>query len=278
MDKNFGKKLAMRETRAKTIFLIRMAALVVLAAAVGTAIVDLINPDGDRIAGFVGLGLTPIAVFFLIKCKAWFHKTAILYEEGVVIKSSGDEQGYHFSQIAGLREDDSRDAVIATGYGLVGALLSGVEHSALDYSLISPNNKGVQNRRVCIEPNNKDLESVDVVSTAGHDLADIYTVWLIKENHITRENVNSHTISFGDEISFKEGIFSHTHAKSGKLICEVAAKDITSITLKERDEGMLKFYAPNEKGKSKCVISIAHTKILNIDLLFYIHNLTKLDA
>jgi len=280
MEKSLGKELAVRHTRGKTIFKIRFGGFIVLVAAVATTLAWLTDIVGDTVGsveGLVGLGLVPIALLFIIMSKWLFHHTAILYEEGIVTKVRGGEHRFHFSEINGLRENDSRDSVIVTGGGLVGDLLSGVNPSELDYSTIPPGNKGVQIRRVDIEPaSGGDQETINVVSTAGHDLADLYTVWFIKTNNITKENVNSHTISFGKELSFKQGMFIHTHPRNGKILGEVAAKDVASVTLKERDDGKLKFNALNERGKEKSVISIEHVEVLNFDLVFYIHSITKL--
>ena len=231
----------------------------------------ILNPidQGDVIASYVTLGAAVIVPIALLLIGNKIRSQVTIYEEGVVVETRNNEYRFHFSEIAGIRDTSSDDGVtIAGNFGLIGALVVGVA-AEIASSAANAHRRKHRIRSVNIVPNN-DSREISVVKTGGDELSAVYTQWVINQKSITEENIGSLNVVFGDSLEFNNGAFIHKHRRRGDT--SLTLEDITRI--EDIDDGSLHFYALNEKGKEKCLFTVVITAIVNLDLLFYIYELS----
>jgi hypothetical protein len=266
MQQNYGNQLAVRETKTSTIVWIRIGAVIFLLLVGAVGIYTLLNPidDEDTIIGLALLGIAVFicAVLFFVSVK--IKKQATIFEEGVILKSGKKERRFHFGEIAGLRDiADNRTYFIPYRGGLIGAVVASAALSIAD----AADKKRI--RSVRIVPDTYGAAEVSVVNTAGNELSEAYTAWLVKQKSVTKENLTSLSLSFGDALGFDSGTFTYKHRKGDT---RHALSDLTNIHY-DNSSGILRFCALNEKGKEKSLFSVGVDKVINIDLLFMIFRL-----
>jgi len=269
MDQKLGAELITRKTKKSTVIWLRIGAVATLALMSVAGFFFILNPHDpeDRIMGFVALGAGVLLCAVLSFLSVKIQQSIVIYEEGVIVKKGRKEYKFHFNQIAGLRDSASGGGFTVTGnFGIAGALIAGVA-SAVASNAIDAHVRKNRLRNLSIVPNTTDLAEVNVVNTGGDELSQIYTEWLIKQKTISKENLGTTNLSFGDSLTLNNGSFIHRHRKGDVAL---ALADISNLEIRE-DSVM--FFAENEHGKTRCLIDIKITKILNIDLLFIIYDM-----
>jgi len=272
MEHSFGNLLVECSTKKSRIVWLRIgaiAALLVLGAA-GYYFINFPFDPEDRIMGFVSLGL---AVFLFLVL--WFISNKIkqsvaIYETGVVVKKGRKEHPYHYNQISGLRDAQADDGFFVFGgaFGLVGAAVAGAA-SAVASNAIGASRRRNRIRKLSIVPNTLDLNEIGVVNTGGDVLSEVYTEWLKREKAITKESIPSLALSFGDVLELNQGMFTHKHRRGD---VHLPLSEVTELDIRS---DCLMFFGLNEKGKTKSLIDITITQVLNIDLLFDVYNMAK---
>jgi len=167
-----------------------------------------------------------------------------IYEEGVVVTKGEKTFPYHFNQISGLDDTDEGGMVVmAGGFGIAGALISGAV-SAIASRAVESLDREFRIRSVDIVPLPESrLKKVSVVRTGGDILSHVYTEWLIKQNAVNKESVSSLELSFGD-LKLNNGEFIHTSLTEKET--RVSLDDVTGADIQD---GKLRLLGLNEKGK-----------------------------
>jgi len=271
MEHSFGNLLAERSTKKSRIVWLRVGAIAALLAlgAAGYYFINFPFDPEDRIMGFVSLGMA--VLLFLV---LWFISNKIkqsveIYETGVMVKKGRKEHPFHYNQISGLRDAAADDGFLVFGsFGLVGAAIAGAA-SAVASNAMDASRRRNRIRKISVVPNTEDLKEVAVVNTGGDVLSEIYTGWVMREKAITKESIPSLYLSFGDVLEFNQGLFTHKHRRGDIHL------PLTEVTELEIRGDSLMFFGLNEKGKTKSLIDINITEVLNIDLLFYVFNMAR---
>ena len=270
MKYSFGNQQVVRETKKSTVRWIRVGAIafLLLFGLLGAFfILDPLTPE-DTVMGFVSLGMAVVMFIVLLVFSNKICSEVIVYDEGVVVKKGGKEHQFHFNEIAGLRDFPSASTLIAAGaYGVAGAIITGVVSAAAGNTDDAKRRKH-RIRNISIVPNDIYLGEVSVANTGGNELSLNYTEWLIKQKSITKENINSLTLSFGDHLELNQGTLIYKHRRGD---ISLALTDITDLNVGEHHN--LSFFGLNDKGEIKCLIDIRIVQIMNIDLLFSIYNM-----
>ena len=108
---------------------------------------------------------------------------------------------------------------------------------------------------------------IGVTNTAGDELSQAYTDWLIKTKNINEENVRSLQIPFGDVLRVDNGALV---LKNRRGEDRVEFERFTDINFS--DDSVM-FIGTDENGKTKCLIDAKIAYTYNLDLLFYIYGL-----
>ena len=276
MNTSYGEQLASRESRPGGARWIRIGAVALLLLFGIGGIFFIINPHDPEDVGFgifsLVFGILLCFVLFVVAKKR--HATATIYEEGVVIKKGNKERGFHFSEIAGLVDKAGGQAVVPVAGGIIGAVVVGVA-SAVVSNAADAHRRTHRLRSVSIiptEPRGR-LESiwgVNVVNTAGDELSQVYTEWLIKTKNINEENIRNLELSFAldDLLRVDKGAFVSKNRRGENRF------EFERFTDLEADE-VVRFWGLDEKGKNKCLIDIKIEQVLNLDLLFYVYGLAS---
>ncbi|MCL2569337.1 MAG: hypothetical protein FWE12_07945 [Oscillospiraceae bacterium] len=271
---DFGKQLAAYETKRSTFAWLKIGAIAAfLLFGIGGIFLILypIDPE-DTIIGYGLLGAAvffPLVLLFLTKR---MRAQVTIYEEGVVVQSGGKEHRFHFSEIAGLRDTASGGGTIIVpgGLGVLGALAVGAA-SAIASSAVDARRQRNRIRSVSIVPiprGEKSQSEISVVNTGGDALSEVFTEWLVDQKSITEDRIPTLHLSFGDSLKLVDGVLIHTHRRGETRL---ALQDVTQM---DTDDGSLRFFGPNEKGTEKCLISIDFRSVWNLDLLFYLYELS----
>ena len=272
MNTNYGNQLAVRESgpgAAKWLKVGAIASLLLLGAA---GFYFILNPHdpADTVMGFVSLGLALALFFGLFALAKGRHSVVTIYEEGVVIKRGKKVRQLHFSEITGLIDSPDAGLVVPVAGGIIGGIVIGAA-SALAANALDAHRSNNRLRSVYIIPANPtgrlDSMGISVVNTAGDELSQAYTEWLIKTKNITEENVRWLQIPFGEVLRVDNGAFVLENRRGEERF---EFERFTDINFSE--ESVL-FYGIDDNGKNKCLIDakIAHTH--NLDLLFYVYGL-----
>jgi len=270
MEHSYGNMVAERSTKKSRVIWLRVGAIgaLLILGFAGYYFINFPFDPEDRIMGFVALGLA-VLLFLLL----WFISNKIkqsveIYEEGVIVKKGRKEHSFHFNQIAGLRDAATDSGGFFVAGGLVGGIIAGAV-SAVASNAIDANRRKHRIRSLSIVPNTEELKEVSVVNTGGGMLSDAYTEWHKREKTITKENIPSLQISFGDILELNQGMFIHKHRR-GDVHLPLA--EVTELDIRENS---LMFFGLNEKGKTRSLIDINITKVLNLDLLYDIYTMAK---
>ena len=270
---NYGKQLAKRETKKWKLVGLRIAAVAAffaLGAAGASFILNPIDPE-DTIMGFVALGLAVILPIVLFIAAKKFRSSVTIFEEGVVVNNGNKEHGFHFNEIAGLRDSvTTRTYFVPGGLGIAGAIATGLASAAVNSAMDAGRRKH-KLRDISVVPNVGSYEhanDVSVVNTGGDELSMVYTDWLIRQKSVTKENLASMFLTFGDSLEFSRNAFVHKHRKGDTVL------RLEEITKFDFVENKLFIYGLNESGKEKCLIDIKIEEVLNLDLLLCIYDLS----
>ena len=276
MHTNYGEQLASRESRPGAARWMRVGAVALLLLFGIGGIYFILNPydPGDEPFGFFSLGLGVLLCVLLFVAAKRRHATATIYEEGVVLRKGKNERGFHFSEIAGLIDQGGGSMVVPVAGGLIGAAVMGVA-SAIASNAVDAHRRTHRLRSVNIMPTEPKgtLESVlgiKVVNTAGDELSKVYTEWLVKTKNINEETVKSLELSFAldDLLRVDKGAFVSKNRRGENRFEFERLADL------DVDE-VVRFWGLDEKGKNKCLIDIKTVQVLNLDLLFYVFDLSK---
>jgi len=266
MEKNIGNQYEVRRTKASTVWLIRLGAIAALVGLIAGGLFFLLNPvdPEDTIMGVVALVFAVIIFVALWIVSGRIQSEVAVHEEGVIVKKNKKEHRFHFSEIKGLIDNpDDASMLIFHGGGVADAVAAGI---AAGVASVRANARARKSkaRPMIIVANTEEKLEVSVLKAAGETLSQRYTQWLIKNKPVTKDNVYSLVLSFGDNLELNQGTFIHAHRRGD---VHLPIQDVTSL---ETRENSLMFFAANEKGKNKCLIDIKITQVLNIDLLFEI--------
>jgi hypothetical protein len=230
MEKNFGNKLVVRETKKSKIILIRIGAIATLLITSSAGLFFLLNPTEpmDTIMGFVALGSAVFlcAVLFIVSVN--IRSTVEIYEEGVIVKKRKGEHSFHFSEIAGLRDIYDGSSTYVVSGGVLGAVITGMA-AGVAGSIADAHRSKNRIRSICIVPVASGSREVGVLNTAGDELSEVYTNWLVKQKSVTKENINSLVFSFGETLELNHGIFIHRR-RNGEV--QLALTDITNLEIR----------------------------------------------
>jgi hypothetical protein len=259
MEHNYGKELAMRETQKTPLVVLKIMAFVVAPLLFVLSIFLLFADDGFyREEGIVLLVLSvPFfsAMLFLSKV---LYSQVFIYEEGVIVKNFRKEYRFHYNEIAGLREPLYGAVVVVPVGGIVSGLITAAA-LGIASGIADEKRREKLIREIVIQPKNG--KAVGVVKTGGDELSQVYTGWLIKNIPVTKENLNSLSLSFGKKLEFNNGALVQKK-RSGDI--RLALSDV--IDFDARD-GLLHYYGLNKKGKKAIIITAEIRKIMNLDLL-----------
>ena len=274
MEYNFGSERATYETKMGRIVKYRVWGVILLLILVAAGLFFLLNPVDaeDVVMGWVSVGAGVIICTVLFVISSRIRSKAVIYDEGVVITNRGVEHKFHFNEIAGLRGmmvADTSDGVTVAG-GVAGGLIGGLIAGAIAGAMA--NNRESEMRpmvSVRIVPNTNSMDEVTVMNEAGDELSLLYTQWIIQQKGITKENVNTLNMSFGDELELYNGAIT---SKQRRKEVTLELSKITKID--SSSNGVtLQFFGMNEKGKEKNLLSIGIIKVNNVHLLLEIHNM-----
>ena len=270
MEHNFGELIVERQYKASASFWPRFFGVVSLALIAFSAYYLIVDPivDSDTpTLGLIGLGVAALLLVLVILFTRKIKREVAIYEEGVVVIKGENTFPYHYNQIAGLNDTDIGGMVfIGGGLGIAGALVSGAV-SAIASKAVDSHDRASRIRGIEIVPTpDSQLKKMGVVTTGGDILSQVYTEWIIKQNSISKENIHSQVLSFGD-LELNNGEFVHEQL-SGQEV-RVALDDVTGMDIQD---DKLRLLGQNEKGKEKSLLSISTTfhTILNWDLLSYV--------
>ena len=269
MTQNYGNQLAIRESKPSTARWIKIAAVALLLLLGAAGLFFILNPHDstDIIMGFVSLGFALVLFFGLFALTKRMHSVVTIYEEGVVIVKGKKEHRFHFNEIAGLVDAPGGGTVVPVAGGIIGAIAIGAV-SALAANAADAHRRNHRLRALSLIPANPDGRmdaiGISVVDTAGDELSEVYTQWLIKEKGINEENIKSLQIPFGDTLSLDNGAFVHKKRRGEERF---EFEQLTDLDIRE-DSVM--FFGLNEKGKNRCLIDTKIARTHNLDLLFYI--------
>jgi len=275
-EHNFGKKLAEYESSKGKITALKagaVAALLLLGG--GGAFVLLANPVGGDENALVGMFL--LVAGLIIGMCLWFisgrlYSKATIFEEGVAVIDGKKEHNIHYNEIVGLRDiiKDESTTITHRG-GIAGAVAAGIIAGAASAAAAEKRRNKARNITIIAEPDEgaRRPRGINVIDTGGDKLCKVYTKWLITKNAITKENLKTLSLSFGDKLKFENGAFIQVKRKDDIVL---TLEDIIKITI-EYDSVF--FYALNHKGKEAVLISVDVKHVLNLNLLFHIHKLHK---
>ena len=270
MTPNYGNQLAVRESKPSTARWIKIGAVALLLLLGAAGLYFILNPvdPADMAMGFVSLGFGVVLFFGLFMLTKRLHSVVTIYEEGVVIKKSKKEHSFHFSEIAGLVDAPGGGAVVPVAGGIIGAIAIGAV-SALAANAADARRRNHRLRGLSLVPAKSDGKPVgnlgiSIVNTAGDELSEAYTQWLIKTKDINEENIRSLQISFGDQLSIDNGAFVLKNRRGEERF------EFERFTDLDIREDSVMFFGLNDKGKNKCLIDTKIARTHNLDLLFYI--------
>ena len=273
MTPNYGNQLAIRESRPSTARWMKIGAFALLLILGAAGLYFILNPydSADTIMGVVSLIFALLLFFGLFALTKRLHSVVTIYEEGVTIKKGKKEHSFHFSEIAGLVDAPGGGAVVPVAGGIIGAIAIGAV-SAIAANAADSHRRNLRLRGLSLIPASPDgrIESslgISVVDTAGDELSEVYTQWLIKTKDITEENIKTQQISFGNSLSLDSGAFVHKKRRGEERF------EFDQLTDLDIREDSIMFFGPNEKGKNKCLIDTKIAATHNLDLLFYIWGL-----
>lgn len=263
MEHNLGNIIAERKTKTSTTVILRLSAIIVFLLFVLLGIAMLYEPmDPDDIeliiasGVFLAIGIIVPIILFTISVKGRSYAT--IFEEGITVRRGKNEQTVHFNDILGIRDIPKEDSFFIFNFGLIGAIIAG---AALGASRAIRDAANARHRILKVRIVLKDSSEVKVVDTAGDELSDIYTKWLIKQLNIIAENVSTQVITFGDSFKLESGTFINTRRRGEDLL---PLEEVTEVNLSGND---FSFFALNEKGKERKRFSIKVSETLNIELL-----------
>lgn len=270
MTQNYGNQLAIRESKPSTARWIKIAAVALLLLLGAAGLFFILNPHDstDIIMGFVSLGFALVLFFGLFALTKRMHSVVTIYEEGVVIVKGKKEHRFHFNEIAGLVDAPGGGTVVPVAGGIIGAIAIGAV-SALAANAADAHRRNHRLRGLSLVPANPDGKAVgnlgiSIVNTAGDELSEAYTQWLIKTKDINEENIRSLQISFGDQLSIDNGAFVLKNRRGEERF------EFERFTDLDIREDSVMFFGLNDKGKNKCLIDTKIARTHNLDLLFYI--------
>ena len=272
MNTNYGNQLAVRESGPGAARWIRVAAVALLLILGAAGFYFILNPHdpADTVMGFVSLALAPILFFGLFALAKRMHSVVTIYEEGVVITKGKKERQFHFNEITGLVDSPDAGLVVPVAGGIIGGIVIGAA-SALAANALDEHRSNNRLRGVSIIPANPAgrLESmgIGVANTAGDELSQAYTQWLIRTKNITEENVRSLQIPFGEVLRVDNGALV-LEKRRGEERFEF--ERFTDISF---SEDSVMFIGIDDNGKNKCLIDAKIAYTHNLDLLFYIFGL-----
>ena len=283
MEKDFGKQLAVHQSKKTTFIglIIAAVAFLVVFGLVGWYLRNNPIDAEDEIMAFVAFGVAVVIPAVLLAWAIFSRGSVTIYEEGVVVKKGKREERFHFSEIAGLvdmsvGENGGFVVPVAGGFiggaialGVISAVASNVADSRRriyrkrDISLVVGKTGGKDIAGTYLARENKRF--VSVINTGGDELSEIYTAWLVKHKSITKEALKSLSLQFSPQLELVNGVFVHT-SRNDEV--RLALENITRLDV---DEDNLRFYGLNENGKEKCLIKTKIAIVVhNLDLLFYI--------
>jgi len=252
MDQTFGKKIGEFETKGRNIVTMRV---VLALGAVGLVLLGLevmfdffgwITLDDapsflPYIFFVVAAGL--VAVMFVFK-----GQTVNVFEDGFTFEKGNNVDKIPFGDIKGIIDTDViEDSIIG--------------RATHHFTTKRNAQKGVFLRGVTVQT--KDSRKIGIVNTAGHALYEAFLAYTFK--NITKDDLQSLDISFGDDLSFKDGHFVLDTKKHQK---QVHHSQITNVDFD--DDVNTTLFAVGEDGQDKAVIHALIHPIMNVDLMLYI--------
>jgi len=263
----YGELLATRQFKASASFWFRFGGFVSLGLIVFSGIYLIFDPieaSETPTLGLITLGAAIGLIVFMKLISRKIKREVAIYEEGVVVTKGKKILPFHYNQIAGIY-DDSAGGMIVMGGGLVGMVVSGVV-SAVASKAIDAIDREFRIRSVDIVPwPDSQLKRTGVVSTGGDILSHVYTEWVIKQKSITKENIESQELHFGDSLKFKNGIFTHERFRGDEVHARL--DDVVGVDIQD---DKLRLLGTNEAGRQTALISIFSSLALNLDLLLYV--------
>jgi len=266
---NFGQLLAERQFKASASFWFRFGGVVALGLIVFAGIYLIFDPIVDSDTPTLGLivgGVAIALIAFMVIMSKGIKRSVAIYEQGVVVIKGEQTFPYHYSQIKGLY-DSSIGGMVFMGGGLIGAVVSGVA-TAVASKAIEAIDREFRNRDIDIEPlPETGLKRIGVVTTGGDLLSHVYTMWVIKEKGITKENLHEQELHFGD-LELKGGVFTHNRLRGDQVHAKL--QDVVGMDI---EDDKLQLLGVNQVGKQVVLISLGTVFTLNWDLLAYVVNL-----
>jgi len=276
LENNFGSQLAEYESSKGKITVFKASAVAALLLLGGAgAFVLAANPIGGDENALVGMFLLVLGL--ITGMCLWFisgrlFSKVTIFEEGVTVIDGKKEHNIHYNEIVGLRDiiKDESTTITHRG-GIAGALAAGVIAGAASAAADERRKNKARDITIIANPEEgaSKLRGINVIETGGDKLCKVYTKWLIAKNSITKENLNTLSLNFGDKLKFENGAFIQPKRKED-IVLPLA--DIIKVTI-EYDSVF--FYALNRKGKEDVLISVDVKHILNLNLLFHIYKLHK---
>jgi hypothetical protein len=175
MGKNFGKELVTRETKKSTPVLLRLGGVVLLLLLTAGGLLFILYPENleDTIMGIVSLASGVILFVMLFVFSFKLRAKVVIYEEGVAVDKSGNEQRFHFSEITGLRDYAERGQriFVPTGLGLAGAVVVGAAQVIAGNALDANKRKHRIRSIAIVLPHDIGKRGIPVANTGGDELS-----------------------------------------------------------------------------------------------------------
>ena len=222
MENEFGKQPVVRESKKTTFIGLVIAAVVFLVAFgfMGWYLKNnLIDPD-DEIMAYLTYGVAVVVPAILLIWAIFSRSKVTIYEEGVVVKKDKREEGFHFSEIAGLVDmsvGENGGFVVPEVGGVIGAIAFGVisavagnvadarrrRYRKRDIGLVVDKTGGKDIAGTYLARENKRF--IPVINTGGDELSEIYTTWLINHKSIIKETLKSLNLQFSSQLELVNG-------------------------------------------------------------------------
>jgi len=112
-----------------------------------------------------------------------------------------------FSDIVGLT-DEAADGIFLSG-SLAGVVVASIAVAAAG-KIADAHNRKHRIRAMNVKTRVDDkLVSLSVLKSTGDVLSQLYTEWLIARTPVTAENLHSLELSFGENLTLKQGMFTY---------------------------------------------------------------------